>query len=196
MPSLSDTERASLLQLARLAVTEAVCHGRLPDHIPGDGTYSKRCGLFVTLHVGGRLRGCIGVVDPHETLAESVVRCATGAALRDPRFPPLTSKDVCALQVEISLLSTPFVIQPNEIEVGRHGLIVTRGSHRGLLLPQVGVEHGFNAEQFLSETCRKAQLPLDAWRDSGTRVSAFTCEVFSSPAPCAGMETSQSEKAR
>jgi hypothetical protein len=183
MPSLSENERRALLRLARLAVGEAVAHERILADIPGDGIFSERRGVFVTLHVGKCLRGCIGVVEPSEPLGDSVVRCAASAATQDPRFSPMRAEELGELQIEISLLSPPFPVRPEQIEIGRHGLLISRGSRRGLLLPQVAVEHHLNAEQFLAETCRKAQLPPDVWRDAETEISAFTCEVFSDDLP-------------
>jgi AmmeMemoRadiSam system protein A len=179
MPSLSEDQRQALLRLARESVTHAVAFDRLPAQIPTEGVFAEKRGVFVTLHVHDRLRGCIGVVEPDHPLGDSIVRCAAGAALHDPRFSPLQDQELGHTQIEISVLSPPFRIRPEEIELGRHGLLVVRGRQRGLLLPQVATQHHFTAEQFLIETCRKAQLPPDAWRDPGAEVFAFTCEVFS-----------------
>ena len=179
MPSLSDSDRQSLLHLARLAITEAVSRDRLPAHIPTGGVFSERCGVFVTLHVHKRLRGCVGVVEPEHPLGESIVRCAASAALRDPRFPAMRAEELINVNIEISLLSTPAPIRAEEVQIGTHGLLVSRATRRGLLLPQVAVAHGLTAEQFLAETCRKAELSLDAWRDQDTQLFGFTCEIFS-----------------
>jgi uncharacterized protein (TIGR00296 family) len=91
----------------------------------------------------------------------------------------MRSEELGALSIEISVLSPLTPIRPEEIEIGRHGLVVSDENHRGLLLPQVAPEHGLNREQFLAETCRKAKLPRDAWQWSSTRIQGFTCEVFS-----------------
>jgi AmmeMemoRadiSam system protein A len=179
MPFLSEADRRSALQLARTAVMEAVCHRKLPDHIPKDGVFADRRGVFVTLHVGGRLQGCIGVVEAHEPLGEAIVRCAASAALEDPRFAPMRTEQLDSLSIEISLLSSPAPIAPEAIEIGRHGLLIALHAQRGLLLPQVAVEHQLTREQFLEETCRKAGLRGQAWRDPEARLSGFTCEVFS-----------------
>ena len=109
--------------------------------------------------------------------------CAAGAALHDPRFPPLRSEEFTHLHVEISLLSPLFAVRPEEIEIGKHGLLISRGRQRGVLLPQVAVRHRLNAEQFLAETCKKAQMAPDAWRDPEANLFAFTSEVFSIAAP-------------
>jgi AmmeMemoRadiSam system protein A len=183
MPSLSDDDRRALLRLAREAVTQAVSVGHLPAQIPGYGVFAEKQGVFVTLHVRERLRGCIGVVEPDHPLGESIVRCAASAAVQDPRFSPVQADELADLQLEISLLSAPLPIRPEEIEIGRHGLLVVRGRQRGLLLPQVATEHRFTPEQFLAETCRKAQLPPDAWCAPDAQIFGFTCEVFSDGQP-------------
>lgn len=186
---LSEVDRAALLRLARNAVSDAVCGDKLPEQIPREGVFAGRQGVFVTLHARRRLRGCIGVIQPGEPLGENIVRCAVSAALHDPRFPPIRSDELADLQIEISLLSPTAAITLQQIEIGRHGLLVCCGEQRGLLLPQVAVEHHLSAQQFLEETCRKAELPKDAWRDPGTQVFGFTCEVFSDPARAADTES-------
>jgi AmmeMemoRadiSam system protein A len=179
MPFLSENDRLTLLRLARQAVVETVSRDRLLEQIPTDGIFAERRGIFVTLHVGHRLRGCIGVIEAEDPLGESTVRCAVSAALQDPRFPPLRPEELSALRIEISLLSPPAPIRPEEIVIGRHGLLVSRGKRRGLLLPQVATDHHLAVEQFLEETCRKAQLDRNAWQEAQTEVFGFTCEVFS-----------------
>ncbi|HEY2351831.1 MAG TPA: AmmeMemoRadiSam system protein A [Candidatus Acidoferrum sp.] len=178
MPSLSEAERQNLLLLARKAIEEAVTRRQLPETIPQEGIFGEHRGVFVTLHVRGGLRGCIGTTESQETLGEAVVRCAASAALHDPRFPPMRSDELRKLQIGISLLSAMRAITLEEIEIGRHGLVVSDSTHRGLLLPQVAAEHGMSREQFLAETCRKAGLPREAWRSASTQLEAFTCEVF------------------
>jgi AmmeMemoRadiSam system protein A len=179
MPYLSEVDGQNLLVLARKAIVEAVTRGELPEKIPDEGIFSERRGVFVTLHVRGELRGCIGTTESDEPLGEATVRCAASAALNDPRFPPMSSEELGALSIEISVLSPLMPIRPEEIEIGRHGLVVSDENHRGLLLPQVAPEHGLNREQFLAETCRKARLPREAWQWTSTRIQGFTCEVFS-----------------
>ncbi|HEY2821991.1 MAG TPA: AmmeMemoRadiSam system protein A [Candidatus Acidoferrum sp.] len=181
MPSLSEADRHAILRFARQVVVEAVTLGRLPEHVPTTGIFSERRGVFVTLRNNARLRGCIGVVEADTPLGDSVARCGAGAALQDPRFAPMRVTDLSQLQIEISLLSHPEPIDINAIEIGRHGLIIVSGDRRGLLLPQVAVEHNLDREQFLSVTCRKAHLLRDAWRDARTQILAFTCEVFAEP---------------
>jgi AmmeMemoRadiSam system protein A len=186
MPSLSDADHQSLLRLARQVVVEAVSLGRIPDAIPNQGVFAERCGVFVTLRRQHRLQGCIGVVEADEPLGQSLIRCAASAALQDPRFAPLRPEELDELEIEISLLSPPGPIDPGLIEIGHHGLLVSRGAQRGILLPQVAIEHKLTREEFLDEVCRKAQLPRQSWRDPETQVLGFTCEVFTDGgiAPC------------
>jgi AmmeMemoRadiSam system protein A len=186
MLCLSEAERQAALELARQAIREAVLHRGLPDVIPSEGVFSERCGVFVTLHVQGRLQGCIGVTEPSEPLGQAIVRCSVGAALEDPRFTPLKESQLEELNVEISLLSALTPIVPEAIEIGRHGLLVVNHAQRGLLLPKVAIEHRLTREQFLEETCRKAGLPRGAWKDADTRIFGFRCEVISDDSPAAG----------
>jgi AmmeMemoRadiSam system protein A len=179
MQSLSESDGKAILDLARQAVTEAVCRDRLPGVIPNTGIFEQQCGVFVTLHVAKRLRGCIGVIDPKEPLGESIVRCAGSAALMDPRFGPVQPEETQNLEIEVSLLSPVQPIKPEEVEIGRHGLVMEQGFRRGLLLPQVAVEHHLSREQFLRETCHKAGLAADAWKSPETHMYGFTCEIIS-----------------
>lgn len=178
MPSLSEPDRQRLLLLARQAISEAISLKKLPAVVPHDGVLGEHRGVFVTVHVRGELRGCIGTTEAGEPLADAIVRCGASAALQDPRFPPLRAEELPAMQIEISVLSALADLRPEEIEIGRHGLIISDEAHRGLLLPQVAVEHHLTREGFLGETCRKARLPIDAWRLPSTRLQGFTCEIF------------------
>jgi uncharacterized protein len=180
---LSETDRRALLDLARRAVAESVLLQKPLEGIPESGIFAVKRGAFVTIHLRGRLRGCIGIVEAFEPLGEAVARCAASAALHDPRFSPVRAEELPHLQIEISLLSVPEAILPENVEIGRHGLIVSQGGKRGLLLPQVAVEHKLTREQFLDETCRKAGLPPKAWQNPETQIDGFTCEVFSEQSP-------------
>jgi AmmeMemoRadiSam system protein A len=179
MPSLSEADQRAALQLARTAVVDAVSHCKLPDVFPREGAFAERRGVFVTLHVRNRLQGCIGVIEAQEPLGEAIIRCAASAALEDPRFAPMKPDQLGEVSIEISLLSQLEQISPESIEIGRHGLLVRLHAQRGLLLPQVAIEHRLTREQFLEETCRKAGLPREAWRDPEAHLFGFTCEVFS-----------------
>ena len=136
------------------------------------------CGVFVTLTAGGELRGCIGTLAAEEGLGRTVADFACNAAFHDPRFPPLTAEEWPAVEIEISIMTPPKTILADEIVVGRHGLILESGLHRGLLLPQVATEWKFDREQFLDALAHKAGLRPGAWRDPGSRLYAFEAEVF------------------
>jgi len=178
MPCLSESDRRTILELARRAVIEIVSKQRILEDVPYQGILDEPCGVFVTVRVSGKLHGCIGVIQPREKLGESIVRCATGAAVEDPRFRPMQTEELAGLEVEVSLLSPLRPIGPEEIEVGKHGLLVEQGTHHGLLLPQVATEHHLNREGFLRETCHKAGLRPDAWKSPETRLFGFTCEIL------------------
>lgn len=179
MLSLSETDRNAILAHARRALTEAVCHNRVLTSSPNKGVFSMQCGVFVTLHVRGKLRGCIGLIDAREPLGESIARCTASAALQDPRFSRMLPEEAAETEIEVSLLSPLQSIRPEEIEIGKHGLMVEQGMRRGLLLPQVATEHHLDRERFLEETCQKAGFQHSAWKDPETRIYGFTCEVVS-----------------
>jgi AmmeMemoRadiSam system protein A len=179
MPSLSEADRRSLLALARRAIAEAVSHRNPDGNIPRSGIFAEKRGVFVTLHARGRLRGCIGIVEAYEPLGEAIAHAASSAALHDPRFSPVRPEDVGELQIEISLLSPLEPLRPENVEIGKHGLLIVQGPKRGLLLPQVAIEHKLSREKFLEETCHKAGLQANAWQEPETEIHGFTCEVFS-----------------
>lgn len=174
----SKADRRALLALARAAVTSALTGASLRPIEPEPACFSLRRGVFVTLEVHGKLHGCIGVIEPRDPLKESIPHCAQSAALHDPRFPSLRSAELPSLQIEISVLSALSPIDPKDVEIGKHGLVVATEDRRGLLLPQVATEHRLSREEFLEETCRKAGLPRDAWSNPLTSIFGFTCEIF------------------
>ena len=176
MNEFSREERVLLLRLAHQAV-EAAAYGRpfLPE-IP-ESPLTKPRGVFTTLYRRRELRGCVGYVFPVTPLYRGVVETAQAAALEDSRFRPIRPDELPELQVSLSILSALSPIEAERIEVGRHGLLVSMGGHRGLLLPQVPLEHGWDRSNFLQQTCQKAGLPPDAWA-KGARLQAFTAEVF------------------
>jgi AmmeMemoRadiSam system protein A len=183
MPCLSEADRKAILELARRGVAEAVCRNRVYQQFPPIEIFERHGGVFVTLHVAKRLRGCIGVIETKETLGQSIPRCAANAALEDPRFPNLRPEEMAELEIEVSLLSPLRRIEASEIEIGKHGLLVEQGFRRGLLLPQVATEHHLDRERFLQETCHKAGLPGDAWKSPATRIYGFTCEIVTEDEP-------------
>jgi AmmeMemoRadiSam system protein A len=174
----SAEERRALLALARAAIVSALEDKPLGRTASEPPSLSLSRGVFVTLDVSGKLRGCIGVIEPRDSLPESIVHCAQSAALRDPRFPAIRAEELSGLVIEISVLSELFPIALQQIRIGKHGLLVATENHRGLLLPQVATEHKLSREEFLEETCHKAGLPRDAWRAPQTKIYAFTCEIF------------------
>ncbi len=179
--ALSREARADLLGLAR-ATLEAHFRGEPAPRLGSDRaeTFGQARGLFVTLHKGGALRGCIGTIAPTGDLTGLVSEYALRAAFEDPRFPALEPAELAECVIEISVLSPPQPIEKREqIEIGRDGLILELRGRRGLLLPQVATEWGFTRERFLAEVGRKAGLPLDAWRHPEASVWIFQAEVFS-----------------
>lgn len=179
MTSLSHEERALLLEIAREAIQHHLgLRANPPQLIDPPSALSQPCGAFVTLEKHGELRGCIGTMVSRDPLWHTVVRMAVQAASADPRFPPLLGDELEACSLEISVLSPMQPIGESEIEVGRHGLMITNGYRRGVLLPQVAERYGWNTRTFLEQTCVKAQLPRTAWRDPETRIEGFTAEVF------------------
>ena len=179
MSRLSSDDWLALVEIARRAIASAVLENRLPDFHVFSAALSEPSGAFVSLYRGGALRGCVGQVENPGPLVEVVARSAINAALYDSRFPPVSAAEVASLEIEISVLTVPERILPETIVASRHGLIVARGSCRGLLLPQVATERNWSPQRLLEETCIKAGLARDAWRDSATAVFGFTAEVFS-----------------
>ena len=176
---LSESEKEYLLKLARQSIVNAVRGEQAPVPEMSTPVLGESRGAFVTIKKRGELRGCIGYIMAVKPLAETVCEMAQAAALRDPRFSPVSEDELDELELEISVL-TPIqeVKDVNTIEVGKDGLIIKRGHFQGLLLPQVPTEYGWDRETFLAQTCRKAGLPLDAWKQKDTEISSFRAEVF------------------
>jgi AmmeMemoRadiSam system protein A len=179
MDELNHEERRALLAIARRALIEATLNKRMWQPDSAEGRLLEPRGAFVTLERRGKLRGCVGQMSAQQPLARTVGRCAVAAALEDRRFDPVSAAEAGELTIEISVLSPAVGMRPEDIEIGKHGLVIERGDFRGVLLPAVALEHRLDRERFLAETCRKAGLPLDAWKSPGTRVLGFTSEVFS-----------------
>lgn len=176
---LTEDQQKALLKLARQAITHYLKKGKPPSIKTDDETFRQKRGAFVTLKVEDQLRGCIGYPEPFKPLYETIVDVAISAATRDFRFSPLAHKELDETKIEISVLTPAKPIKDiSEIEVGKHGIIISDGPHRGLLLPQVPVEWGWNRETFLSHGCMKAGLDEDAWK-KGARIEIFSAQVFS-----------------
>lgn len=179
-PLLSAQAQRDLLSLARRSL-EAHFRGEPLPRLASDKAeaFGGPRALFVTLKEGGELRGCIGTLAPEGDLGRTVPRFALRAAFEDPRFAPLEPEELPLVEIEISVLSPPEpVTDPEEIEIGRDGLILEARGQSGLLLPQVATEWGFDRTRFLEEVSRKAGLPPDAWRDPAARLWRFGADVF------------------
>lgn len=172
----SQEERALLLRLAHESILSALEKLEISLDPPSTHLAEPR-GAFTSLYLHGGLRGCVGYVLPVNSVFRAVADTARAAAFEDSRFYPVTLEEARDLQIELSILSPPTPTDPDAVEVGRHGLLISMGGHRGLLLPQVPVEHHWDRATFLEQTCRKAGLPHDAWQH-GARVETFTAEVW------------------
>ncbi|HUI53068.1 MAG TPA: AmmeMemoRadiSam system protein A [Terriglobales bacterium] len=169
-------ERAILLQLAHASI-EAALEQREISLDPPSPHLAEPRGAFTTLYFRGQMHGCVGFVLPVASLYRTVAETARAAAFEDNRFLPITPEEAPWLEVSLSILSPIQPIRAEEIEIGRHGLLISQHGHRGLLLPQVPLEHGWDRVTFLEQTCRKAGLPPHAWQQGAT-LEAFTAEVF------------------
>jgi AmmeMemoRadiSam system protein B/AmmeMemoRadiSam system protein A len=177
---LSRKEQEILLSIARKTLEEYVRNGIMSSTDVKEMKLLEKRGAFVTLTKNGSLRGCIGYIQPVAPLYKAVSDMAIAASTRDPRFPPVTQGELRDIHIEISVLSPlKLIVDTNEIEVGRHGLYMTRGNNSGLLLPQVATEQGWKREEFLSQTCVKAGLPAQAWKDKRTQIYTFSAQIFS-----------------
>jgi uncharacterized protein len=172
----SEDERVLLLRLAHDSILSAIEKREISLESPTDHLAENRA-VFTSLYLHGELRGCVGFVFPVDSVYRAVAESARAAAFEDTRFRPVTREEAGELKIELSILSSPRPIVAEEVEVGRHGLLISMHGRRGLLLPQVPVEHKWDRVTFLEQTCRKAGLPLDAWI-RGAKIEAFTAEVF------------------
>jgi AmmeMemoRadiSam system protein A len=172
----SAEERLLLLGLAHKAIVSALEHREISLDPPSPHLAEHR-GAFTSLYLQGQLRGCVGYVLPISSVYRAVADTARAAAFEDTRFKPVTVDEARDLEIELSILSPPLPIAAEAVEVGRHGLLISLDGLRGLLLPQVPIEHHWDRVTFLEQTCRKAGLPLDAWQ-KGASIEAFTAEVF------------------
>jgi uncharacterized protein (TIGR00296 family) len=186
---LTEKEGNIALELSRRAIIEYLSSNRTIEADDLPSVFYKNRGVFVTLNKRintiKELRGCIGRPYPVMLLGDAIIISAINAAIEDPRFMSVTIKEMDDIEIEVTVLTMPYKLEgrpeelPGKIEIGRHGLIVQKGFNSGLLLPQVAEEHGFNAEEFLTQTCMKAGLAPDAWFDPDTQVCAFEGQIFS-----------------
>lgn len=176
---LSDSEKQELHRIARTAIENKTRGKKVPVSSPSSDKLTEKRGAFVSLYKKGMLRGCIGSLQPTAPLYKTVEEMSLSAAFRDPRFRALTVEELPFLEIEISVL-TPFneIKEPEEIQVGLHGIMVRQGARSGLLLPQVATERNWDRMTFLEETCRKAGLPKDAWKQKDTVIYVFSADVF------------------
>ena len=181
---IESSDRERLLALAHAAVAAKVRHEPSPPR-PSD-LVVVGSGVYVTLHCDHRLRGCLGSLESSANLVPAIVRLAEDVTHLDHRFPPIVADELSRLSIELSILTPREVVTDlSTIVIGRDGLIIEQGRHRGLLLPQVAADHGWDRETFLAQTCVKAGLQSDAWQ-RGATVSRFAAEVFADPTPPAG----------
>jgi len=176
--SLSSEEKKALLRLARLAVDQFITEKKVIDYTTQNPNFLAKRGAFVTLKRRGRLRGCIGFIEPLFPLCQTVIRASIYAAYEDPRFPPVSAEELKDLSFEISVLSPLERIRdPRQIKIGKHGLIISKKGKKGLLLPQVATENHWSREEFLQQTCLKAGLNKDDWKN-GAEITVFEAIVF------------------
>jgi len=175
---LTADEKQELLKLARSAINQFIKQNKIVDYKTQDPNFLTKKGAFVTLKKRGALRGCIGLIEPVYPLCQTVISAAVYAASRDPRFPPVSIEELDDLEIEISVLTPPKKIDsPRLIEVGKHGLIISKDEYQGVLLPQVPVENHWSRDTFLEQACLKAGLPGDAWK-TGADIYIFEAIVF------------------
>lgn len=176
---LTEEEKKALRAIAVHAIEAKLSGMPLPDITPGSDTLKEKRGAFVTLHKKGALRGCIGYIQTQHPLYKTVQEMAIAAAFSDPRFDPLRPEEFPEVDLEISVL-TPFrqISDIEEIEVGKHGLMIVKENRSGLLLPQVATEYNWDKETFLQHTCTKAGLEPLAWKDKETQLYIFSADIF------------------
>ena len=191
MHAYTDEEGEIAVRAARRVVEEYLTNGKVPELV-FPPKFDRKSGVFTTIsrYPSRELRGCIGYPEPIFPLKEALVKSAIAAATEDPRFPPMRREELDHVIFEVSLLTPPEEIKVKkrkhllkEVEIGKHGLIAERGFYRGLLLPQVPVEWGWDVREFLEQTCWKAGLPMDCWLDEYTKFYRFTAEIFEEEEP-------------
>lgn len=177
---LTDDEKRTIIKIARSSIEEEFGLGTFDFGSEISPLLNQKCGVFVTLTIDGELRGCIGYIIGDKPLHELVYDVAKKSAFEDPRFYPLTEEELDNIEIEISVLSHPKKINSiEEIEIGKHGLIIQKGPFHGLLLPQVATKYNWTVKEFLEHTCLKAGLSKNEWKDPQTKIEIFTADIFS-----------------
>ena len=177
--ALNAKEQATLLAIARKSIESWIRNGSVYIEPREEKTLNKRSGCFVTIKQNGALRGCIGNFQSELPLFREVAEIAAASASKDPRFYPMKEEDLENFSLEISVLSPLRKIEDvAEIEIGRHGIYIEKGFYRGVLLPQVATEHGWDRQTFLKQTCLKAGLPTDAWQADDAEIYIFSAQIF------------------
>lgn len=176
---LNAQEKKSLHHIAKTVIENKVRGKAVPEFKIESPILKENRGAFVTIQKRGQLRGCIGYIEGHGPLHKTIEEMAEAAAFRDPRFTPVTEKELPEIEIEISVL-TPLkkIIDVNEIQVGKHGIIIKKGGFSGVLLPQVATDYGWDRKTFLEHTCQKAGLPPNAWKDKDTEIYIFSADIF------------------
>lgn len=176
---LTTHDQTRLLAIARKAIETCVLTGKPTIEPTDQPALNAKLGCFVSIKQNGHLRGCIGKFQPQSPLYQDVAEMACAAATQDPRFYPMDKDDLNNFQIEISILSPLEKINdPETIQVGVHGIYLEKDTHRGVLLPQVAIEHKWDRTMFLNQTCIKAGLPIDAWESEGTDIYIFSAQIF------------------
>lgn len=179
---LTARHQATLLAIARKAIEACVLRDEPILEATEEPTLNALCGCFVSIKQNGQLRGCIGKFESQSPLHQEVAEMACAAATKDPRFYPMVKDDLNNFLIEISVLSPlQKITDPTDIQVGFHGIYIEKGTHRGVLLPQVAIEQQWDRTMFLGQTCTKAGLPTNAWQCDDTDIFVFTAQVFTEP---------------
>jgi AmmeMemoRadiSam system protein A len=179
VPQLDIALQQKLIHIARETIEQYIQFRKVPQFAIEEPELLQKAGAFVTLKKHGHLRGCIGLIEGIKPLYETIIEMAIAASTQDPRFSPVTEDEIADLEIEISVM-TPLrrIENPEDVQVGTHGILMRRGFRSGLLLPQVATEQGWDRTTFLQHTCLKAGLPTNAWSDPKTEIYVFSAQVF------------------
>jgi len=178
--NLNTEQKSILLNIAEETIESAVTARKVPDFDIKDPVLNQKCGAFVTLHTNHNLRGCIGNISVETPLWKTIKNMSVESALNDPRFLPVSPSELKSIDIEISVLSPlKKITDIKEIKVGKHGILIKKRFRHGLLLPQVATNYGWDRIQFLEQTCCKAGLHKDCFKENGCEIYIFSATVFS-----------------